>query len=232
MERPVFGRLLTHVAVMVVGSMLLAGCDVNGSGPPTTLMSGSRAAELPVDLEGVGSPAVLTSVTPSGIDEIEAGSAIAMCLERARGDHPSGPIVVRVGVSGESVTFRIGSQPGLYGCDNSEGPREAGRHMCGVAFGQLSEGRLQDPRLDVGACTTKDGAPLGFAWVEPIPSARYVAVEQDGYVEVYETAGGLPVRVTTSDVEIERSSATFSVSEHASDGSLIRRYRLEASVAG
>ena len=62
---------------------------------------------------------------------------------------------------------------------------------CGVAFGQLER---PPPRstLELGGCTTKDGEPLGFAWVEPIRRARYVAVEQDGYVEVYETAGGLP----------------------------------------
>ncbi len=212
--------------------MLLPGCDGTGSGAPTALLNGSPAAELSVDLEGVESPPVLTSVTTSGIDEIQTGSATAICLERARADRTSGPIVMRVGVSGESVTFRNESQHGLYGCDNSQGPREAGRQMCGVAFGQLSAGRLRDPRLDLGACTTEDGANLGFAWIESNPRARYVAVEQDGYVEVYENAGGLPVRVTTSDVEIERSSATFRVSEHTSDGSLIRKYRLEPSVAG
>jgi hypothetical protein len=73
---------------------------------------------------------------------------------------------------------------------------------------------------------------LGFAWVQPDPGVRYVGVEQPGYVEVYETARGIPVRVTTSNVEIERSRATFDVSEHASDGRLIRKYRLEANVAG
>jgi len=211
--------------------MLMTGCDGNEPAP-TTLMNGSRAPELAVDLEGIEGGVVLTSVATSGAGEIDASSIAATCLERADGDRVSGPIVVRIGVDGESVTFRSRSTRGLYGCDNTQGPREADRRMCGIAFGQLSENRLRDPRLDVGACTTKDGAALGFAWVEPNPGTRYVAVEQDAYVEVYETAGQLPVRVTTSDVEVERSSATFSVSEHKSDGSLIRRYRLEASVAG
>src|SRR3972149_1232808 len=70
------------------------------------------------------------------------------------------------------------------------------------------------------------GAPRGSAGVEPDPGTRFVAVEQDGYVEVYETAAGLPIRVTTSDVDIERSSAEFRISEDGSDGHLIRRYRL------
>jgi len=225
-------RFVIHVLIVAVVSMLLAGCDGSDSGAPTTLLDGTPATELSVALDGVDSPDVLTSVTTSGIGRAEAGSAVAACLGRADGDRPSGPIVVRIGVSGESVTFGNRSGHGLYGCDNSEGPREGGRRWCGVAFGQLSEDRLRDPRLDLGACKTKDGTTLGFAWVEPAPSARYVALEQGDYVEVYETSGALPVRVTTNDVDIERSNATFHVSEHASDGSLVRRYRLEASVAG
>jgi hypothetical protein len=193
---------------MVVASLLLTGCDGNKPGGPTNLMNGAPAPEPPVGLEAIDGPAVMTSVETNHLDEIEPGSAIARCVERAAGDRLLGPIVIRVGVSGESVTFRSRSGH-LYGCDNSEGPREAGRPACGVAFGQRSDGRLEDPRLNVGACTTEDGAPLGFAWVEPTRGARYVAVEQDGYLEVYATAGGLPVRVTTGDVEIERSSAAL-----------------------
>jgi hypothetical protein len=225
------GRLVTRVLVLVVGAMLMTGCDSNEP-VPTTLMNGSNALDLSVDLEGIESRAVLTSVATSGFDEIGGSSIAATCLRRADDHRVSGPIVVRIGVDGESVTFRTGSTRGLYGCDNSEGRREADRRLCGVAFGQLSESGLRDSRLNIGACTTKDGAALGFAWFEPDPRARYVAVERNAYVEVYETAGQLPVRVTTSNVDVERSSATFRGSEHASDGSLIRRFRLEASVAG
>jgi hypothetical protein len=74
---------------------------------------------------------------------------------------------------------------------------------------------------------------MGFAWVEPGPDARFVAVEQAGYVEVYEVAGGLPVRIaTTSDVQVERSRASFRVSEHDVRGRLLRRDVLDAAVAG
>lgn len=231
-ETTAWCRFVVAVAVIVVGLTMMVGCAANDSGAPTTLMSGARAPELSVDLDGVASPAVLTSVATSGIGEIAVGSAIEACVNRAIGDRLSGPIVSRVGVSGESVTFRNGSGRGLYGCDNSDGPREEGRRACGVAFGQLSKGRLRDPRLNVGACATRAGEPLGFAWVEPIGGARYVTVEQDGYAEVYETAGGLPIRVTTSDVDIERSSAAFRVTQHTREGALIRRYRFKASVAG
>lgn len=213
--------------------MLVAACDGNDDGAPTTLMNGAKAAELPVDLEGVENPAVLTSVTVRRVDEIEGASAVATCLQQDWDDLPYGPIVMRVGVSGESVTFRNRSRRGLYGCDNSQGAREEDRRWCGGAFGQLDGGHLRDPRLDMGACTTREGGLLGFAWIEPGPGAKYVVVQQPGYAEVYEVGGGLPVRVTTtSDVEIEGSRATFELSEHDANGRVIRRYRVDARVAG
>lgn len=217
---------------MVVALLLIAGCDSDASGVPTNLVNGSPILEPPLELGGVDGPVVMTWVETSQMHEIEFGSEITKCVERAVDDLPSGPIVIRAGVSGESVTFGSRSGHGLYGCDNSEGQREAGRLACGVAFGQLVAGRLRDPRVNVGACKTEDGAPLGFAWVEPTRRASYVTVEQDGYFEVYPTAGGLPIRVTTDEVEIERSSASFRITEHEAAGKLIRRYRLEARVAG
>jgi hypothetical protein len=223
---------VTQSATVFVCLLLVAGCNTSDHGAPTTLMDGSRALEPPIDLEGVVRRAVLTTVATTRIDEIEAGSAIEACVRRAQGDRLSGPIVVRVGVNAQTVTFRAGSGRGLYGCDNGQGPREAGQQECGVAFGELAEGRLRDPRLNVGGCTTKDGEPLGFAWVEPIRQARYVVVEHDGYAEVYKPAGGLPVRVMTTAVDLDHSSAVFRVSEHAANGAVIRRYELEASVAG
>jgi hypothetical protein len=187
------------------------------------LLDGAPARELSTDLEGIDRRAVLTSVWASDLRTATSSAAAAACLERAYGDRPSGPIVARIGVSGESVTFRYQSGNGLYGCDNSAGARENGRRWCGVAFGRLDGGHLPDPRLGLGGCTTKEGAAVGFAWIEPIRGAKYVAVEHDGYAEVYEVSGGLPVRVTTSDVDLERSGASFRVSEHAADGSVLTR---------
>jgi hypothetical protein len=218
---------------LVVGSMLVAACDGNDGGAPTTLMNGAKAAELPVDLEGVESLAVLTSFAVRRVGEIEGTSAVATCLQRHRDDLPYGSIVMRVGVSGESVTFRNRSRRGLYSCDNSQGAREEDRRWCGGAFGQLDGGHLRDPRLDMGECTTRGGGLVGFAWIEPGPGAKYVVVRQQGYAEVYDVGGGLPVRVTTtSDVEIEESRATFDLSEHDANGRAIRAYLVDARVAG
>ncbi|MCS7006410.1 MAG: hypothetical protein NZL88_02515, partial [Gaiellaceae bacterium] len=89
-----------------------------------------------------------------------------------------------------------------------------------------------DPRLDL-LCATADDEPLAFAWIEPVPRARFVVVEQAGYAELYRTAGALPVRVVTrAGVDRSASSASFRISEHAANGGLLRRYELEVGVSG
>ena len=102
-----------------------------------------------------------------------------------------------VTASSESVTSRDTSGRAVFGCDGGVGPREDGRRWCGAAYGMLAGGRLSDPRLDI-LCTTQDGRPIAFAWVEPAPGATYVAVREPGFVEVYRVVGGLPVRVATT----------------------------------
>jgi hypothetical protein len=140
-------------------------------------------------------------------------------------------LVVRVGAYSASVTFLRRAGRGLIGCDGVPDARDDGRTWCGRAFGRLSRGRLREPRLDL-ACTDDDGNPIAFAWIQPSRRTAYVVVEQHGYVEAYRVAGGLPVRVTTTDVDVGRSSALFLVSEHDRDGRLLRAYRLEPRVAG
>lgn len=192
-------------------------------------MDGSRVTRPPVELERVGDRAVLADVR---VVRVIADDRIAASCVRSRAQNAgrTDRAVVRIGVASESVAFRDAA--GLWACDNSTGVRETGRRWCDGAFAQLRDGRLRDPRLSIG-CTTRDGDPIGFAWVEPAARSRYVAVEQEGFVEVHEVAGALPVRVaTTRDVDLERARATFDVSEHDRAGRLVRRYRLEAVVAG
>ena len=74
---------------------------------------------------------------------------------------------------------------------------------------------------------------MAFIWIEPAAATRYVAVEQPGYVEVYETTPGLPVRIASiTGVDVEGARASFELSEHGADGHLVRRYAADAVVAG
>lgn len=196
-------------------------------------MDGSPVKRVPVELEGVDGSVVLTKARVVRAANAKWGGRSASCLKaRDRPAKQYGSSIERVGVSTESVTFRETSGRGVVACDNTLGPREANRRWCGSAYGQLNDGRLRDPRLDIG-CATTDGTPVGFAWIEPAAKTRYLAIEQPEYVEVYEVADDLPVRVATmTGVEIDESRATFELSEHTSDGRLRRKYRLEAVVAG
>lgn len=196
-------------------------------------MDGSPARDVPVELEGVDQPTVLTLVRVVRTAERQPDTASASCLRgRNWGIRAAGPSVERVGVYSASVTFRQVSRRGIFGCDNSPGPREENRRWCDGAFGRLYGGHLRDPRLGLG-CSTSDGERMGFVWIEPVHEARYVSVAQPGFAEVYEVAGGLPVRIaTTSGLSADPLGATFHVSEHDADGRLLRRFQLDAVPAG
>ena len=228
------GRLGTRVALTSLATFALIGstaCFDRGRAQtvPTELLDGTPVRSPPVDLEGIGDPAVLTLVKVASLEN--GGERTGSCHE-IWGGRPLAPTAVeRVGVWTESVTLRERSGRALLGCDNAEGPREDDRRWCGAAHGVLHEGELRDPRLDI-LCRAAEGAALGFAWIEPSLDAKYVAVSLPGFVEVYETAGRVPVRISTLDVDVERSTAAFDVSEHDVAGQLLRRYRLEAVVAG
>jgi hypothetical protein len=212
---------------------VLAACARDEDAAPQRLLDGSPSREVPVELENIGQPAVLTRVRTVTLDAVEAGSSIRACLQAWKeGAQPVAPLVARVGVHAETVTFRDASSSWLHGCDDSSGPDDAGR-WCGRASGRLYSGRLRDPRVDIVGCTSADGTSVGFAWVYPSRDAHYVVVGQPRYAEVYEVAGGLPIRIaTTSGVIVERSRARFDLSEHDGEGNLIREYELEAGVAG
>lgn len=214
----------------VLLALLSTACKSEGS-VPTTLMDGSRPSPPSVELEGVSDPIVLTKANIVRAEEVQAGSRAAACLrEAATNAHPEGSIVERIGANSETVTLR--DESGLHACDDSPGPRESNRRWCGGSFGALRDGHLLDPRLSI-SCKTRDGGLMGFVWIEPGPGTQYVAVAQQTFSEVYEVAGGLPIRVaTTRDVEIEGSRAGFDISEHDASGTLLRRYRLESAVAG
>jgi len=206
---------------------LVAGVDACSSErhPPAELVDGSRATPPSVSLDAP-TPQILTKVSVVEPLLRRAGPAGGRCLAAARDHAPSGPLVVRIGVSGMSVTFPTASGRALVACDGGRA------EWCGRAYGRLEHGGLHDPRLDL-ACVTAAGARLAFAWFEPGRATAFLAVRQQGYVEAYRGAGAVPVRIsTTSGISATNSSATFDVSEHGPRGALLRRSTFVARVAG
>ena len=221
------------VAVATLVAMAAAACSGDEK-PPAHLIDGTPA-ERPsaVTLEGIEEDLIATTVNAVDAHRVAPTTRAAQCLQRARGHVAVGPVVARVGVNGESVTFRSSSGQSLIACDRAAAASEGRNVWCGIAVGRLEHGRLQDPRLDLAGCHTAAADPVAFAWVAPGRAARYVTVDQPGFSEVYRVASGLPVRVTTtSGIDQEGSRASFRITEHDRDGRLLSAYTLDARVAG
>ncbi|HXG76269.1 MAG TPA: hypothetical protein VNJ53_06840 [Gaiellaceae bacterium] len=225
---------MARLALAGLACLALAGLAAACSGDnrsPSRLLDGSPAEKPPVDLEGVAGPVVLTRISAARLPRARLGSSTAACLQGPARGRRAVRALERVGVAARSVTVADAGPRTLVACDESAGPREPEGQWCGSAFAVLRAGRLPDPRLDV-LCRTAEDEPIAFAWVEPASGARYLVVEQPGYAEAYRVVAGLPVRVATvADVSLE-GFARFSLSEHDARGRQLRRYVLDARVAG
>ena len=217
------------LAAVGLGLVLMeAGCKHAGPAPPAKLSDGSRARP-PVALTGVDGPTVTTRARIVRSIATEPGSAAARCLASSRSSETV--VVERVDVRGASVTFLGPEGRSAHACERSGGDSQIEARWCGRAFGKLEDGRLRDPRLSL-SCRDEEGEPIAFAWIQPGSEAAYVVVAHAGYHEVYPVADDIPVRISTSDVDLAASRATFAVSEHARDGRQLADYELEAAVSG
>ncbi len=219
----------TLAAIVVVANA--GGCARDDS-PPTRLADGSPAGVPTVELDAP-KPQIVTKASSVRPSRAPRRSLAGRCIAESY-DHPVGSaVVVRVGTTGSSVTFRTSSGLALVGCDGDASGKGAAHSFCGRAYARLERGRLRDPRLDLAGCTTATGDTVAFAWFQPGPKTSSVAVQQPGYVEVYPVVGRVPVRIsTTANVAAQDSRATFEVSEHDASGALLRSSILEARVAG
>jgi hypothetical protein len=67
----------------------------------------------------------------------------------------------------------------------------------------------------------------------PVAGARWIGVRQDGYVEVNEVLGALPVRVaTTRGIDLDDARATFELTQYDASGRELVHGEMEAAVAG
>lgn len=216
-------------ALAAAAAGALAGCS-DGGKVPEFLLDGSPAPSAPQSVVESTERVVMTRARVVRADL--ADRLVAACARRMPGLGTATILVERVGVSGASITFRSRAAPHVRGCDRSGVPSESGSPWCGVSIGKLGSGGVTDPRLGI-LCRDRAGGNVAFAWVNPSARARWLGVEQEGYVELYRVAGGLPVRVSSrAGVKLESSSATFRIVEFAADGARIRERELVARVAG
>lgn len=205
-------------------ALVAAGCH-GGDGRPSRLLDGRPAARLdPVGASVIASGRVL-----------ELDGRADGCLAAAdRADIAADTRVVeRIGVDSQSLTVASRDGSVVYACDGGIDPAgERAPPWCHTVLGQLQEGRLLDPRLDL-ICRDRHGAPLAYAFVDPVPGASWIGVHQDGYIELYEVLAALPVRVaTTRGLDLEDDRAALEISQYDADGKELVRGQLEAAVAG
>ena len=210
-----------RAVLLVVFAFVLVGCDSDDR--PDRLLHGERASEF--------SP-VPGSVIAQG--RVLPRSTLGRRLEGCRADAASNALVVeRIGVFGESLTFRNSAGTAVYACDGGIDPAGERRlPWCGLAFGRLSRGRLLDPRLDI-LCEDRKHRRIAYAFVVPAAGVHWIGVDQGGYTELYEVLARLPVRVATERrIDTSRSSAVFEVTQYDTHGRELVRGDLEAFVAG
>jgi hypothetical protein len=184
------------------------------------LVDGSAARPPPVALEGVGT----VVATRTRMIDAATDHGLRTCAAQF-GRHPAGRVVERIGVQGASVTLVDPARREAYACDR------LGEAWCGWASGRSRAQRVDGPRLSL-SCLTSAGTSVGFAWILAGPGTRYLVVEQRGLAESYSSVEHLPIRVTSTDTDLESTTARFRLREHGSDGRLLRTYVVEARVAG
>lgn len=212
---------LTATAAAIL-AVAVTGCDEDGR--PTHLRYGEPAAEFkPVPGSVVAVGRVVRATT--------LGRRFQSCRPASA---PENALVVeRIGVFGESLTFTNPQRSMLFACDGGiDAAAERAPPWCSGSAGRLVEGRLLDPRLDVG-CRDRKGKPIAYLWVEPVGGAHWIAVDQGTYTEVYEALAGLPVRVAAARrIDLARSRATLDVTQYDLTGHELVQGTIEAGVAG
>lgn len=231
--RPLAATLARATVIGAALVVLAVGCGSRRSST-AELVDGTTPPPLPSIFDDFGDSTVATRARRWRISQL--GATDRACLRRFRPEFsiPRETVAVeRTGLTGASLTFEDGRRAFVLGCDRTGRPGEAAPPWCARSVGRLVFGRLSDPRVDI-LCRRgpPDDGPIGFAWVDPTPTTRWLAVRNDGRTELYEVLAGLPVRVATTRVEASTSSAVVDLTEYDAAGEVVCRRRLRASVAG
>jgi hypothetical protein len=162
---------------------------------------------------------------------LPARGAIGRCLADTAFRRGSVVVVERIGRITRSLTIAQRRRPDVFACD-ATGVRLEGREWCGVSAGRLKRGRVSDPRLEL-LCRDRRGRHVASAFVNPTRAARWIAVDQEGFSELFPTAAGLPVRIaSTAGVDYAHARATFRIAQLDAAGRVVERARIVTRVAG
>lgn len=214
------GALLAPLVALTVPGVVVA----MNSTVPRRLIDGSTPPPIPKVLREQDGTFVMTRVRVSTARTLKRLVLACGGGERARG---AAVVVERVGVNGRTITFPMpGSE--IAGCDRNPRARPIQRPWCGGAGWIWRNGQVSDARLDI--CTDRRGrAIVAFGWINALPRAKWIVVNQPGFREVYPVASQLPIRVST--VSEIGGPTTFRTAQYDEHGVLLARKVVRASVA-
>jgi hypothetical protein len=214
------GALLAPLLILAIPGVALAASSTS----PRHLIDGSTPPVVPKALAAQDPAFVMTRVRVTTKSRLRPMVSACGGSERVALDSL---VVERIGVNGRTITFPIpGSEIG--GCDRNPRARPVQNPWCGGAAWILRRGRVSDARLDI--CTDRKGRPVvAFGWVNALPRAKWIVVDQPGFREVYPVAARLPVRVST--VSEMGSPTTFHTAQYDANGVLLARKVVRASIA-
>ena len=224
------GPRLSRAAGITV-AVVLACAACGGSRPAVTLADGSPGTPIPAVLEHLGDTAVLTTERTLVPRALDARGHECVRLATGHALSPDQVLVERVDRFGSSVTFRPRGGPLVFGCASAGGGSGSQGRWCGHVVGEIRNGRLVDPRLDI-ACRTAAGRAIGSAWIEPVVHARWIVVRDHGLVQIYPVATPLPVRVMTRAVDVPTATAVFRVEQYDAAGTRVSEATIRTAVAG
>ncbi len=218
------GTYTAFLCTLVLALLIPALATGSGAHVPRRLIDGSVPHAVPAPLRARGSTFVMTAVRLRTVSQISR--RVASCVPGER--LPATEVVVeRIGVDGRDLTF-LGLGSTIEGCDRN--PHANGRPWCGGAGWIYRHGRVSDTRLVI--CQEGHGKPVvAFGWINPLPRAQWIVVDQPGFREVYPVVAHLPVRVTTVSGLSRREGVTFHLGEYDARGVLLARRSVTAAVA-
>jgi hypothetical protein len=206
----------------------VSGC---GATHRTRLADGSTAPVAPHVLRHLDHAAMTRTRVLTLAEAETAGLHACLLMSRATRVPKPAAVIERITRAGASFTVRTGATA-LFACDMARDPTGGAPRPCAVAVGKVLAGRLLDPRLTL-RCGFGKARPLAFAWITPLRRTRWVVVRTSSGVEIYATAGGLPVRVAaTEGVSAPEASATFEVEQRGADGQVLMEETERVVVAG
>ena len=224
---------LARVATATV-LLTLVACGETPQKPKArpALADGSPSQPVPHELSGLGTASVLTRVHTVTSTNLNRRDRLCIHSEAGRPLGPGDVAVERLDALGSSLTFRPRGGRFVYGCIAGGRNPIAEASWCGHVAGEVRHDRLVDPRLDIGCHTSSGAAPIGSAWIDPVPGARWIVVRDRMRIQIYPTAASLPIRITTTAVDIETATALFRLEQYDGSGARIAEATLRTAVAG